>query len=367
MVVRLKKSKKLAAVHAVQSDELLVKQLFARRQRNGPFSRFPRPFRQPPPLHLGRNQPGMLKIVFRPKPQKLRPQLGSQFVHKPIMTQQPNLIEIPRRPVLRWHGGKWMLAPWVISHFPEHKVYVEPYGGAASVLLRKPRSKCEIYNDMDKSLVNLFRVLRTPDAERLIDLLRLTPWSRTEFFDAYGETDDPVEWARRTVVRAFMGFGTTGMMKQGTGFRGKAERSNSTGPGDFVNYPNSLHVVINRLRGVTIENRPALDIIKREDSPETLFYCDPPYPHATRSALRSSADFSRCYAHEMHDADHRKLGDILRLVKGMVVISGYHCDLYDREIFADWTCVEKNTLADGGKKRVECLWLNPSAAEAFQR
>src|SRR4051794_29878494 len=98
---------------------------------------------------------------------------------------QENLIDTtaPRRPLLRWHGGKWMLAKWIVSHFPEHRIYVEPYGGAASVLLRKDRAFSEVYNDLDDRLVNLFRILRDETkAARLIDLLRLTPWSRTEFF-----------------------------------------------------------------------------------------------------------------------------------------------------------------------------------------
>jgi len=282
------------------------------------------------------------------------------------MNEQPTLDlgEIaPRRPVLRWHGGKWMISKWIISHFPAHKIYVEPFGGAASVLLRKPRVTSEIYNDLDEDVVNLFKVLRNVDhAERLIEMLKLTPWSRTEFFASYEVSDDPIEQARRTVVRCFMGFGTTGMTKQGTGFRGRGERENSTGPQDFVNYPESLRSVVLRLKGVIIESRPAIDLIKAQDTEDTLFYCDPPYPSDTRSAYRSG----RHYRHELHDNDHRQLGQLLHHIKGMAIISGYHCNLYDEELFRDWKCVEKNTHADGGKKRVECLWLNPAAANRVE-
>lgn len=102
------------------------------------------------------------------------------------------------RPALRYLGGKWMLAPWIIQHFPPHQIYVEPFGGAASVLLRKPRVHAEIYNDLDGDVVNLFRVLRDPQAAAdLIDRIALTPYSRAEFVASYEPTAEPVEWARR--------------------------------------------------------------------------------------------------------------------------------------------------------------------------
>ena len=112
----------------------------------------------------------------------------------------------PSRPVLRWHGGKWLLAPWIISQMPSHRVYVEPFGGAASVLMRKPRSYAEIYNDLDDDVVNLFRVLRSEKAEQLIDRLKLTPFAAAEFFSAYGDTDDDMERARRMVAIAHPDF-----------------------------------------------------------------------------------------------------------------------------------------------------------------
>jgi len=111
----------------------------------------------------------------------------------------------PTRPVLRYHGGKWRLASWIISHFPPHRVYVEPFGGAASVLLRKPRSYAEVYNDMDGEIVNVFRVLRDPARARELErVLRLTPFAREEFELSYIRDEDPIEQARRTIVRAFI-------------------------------------------------------------------------------------------------------------------------------------------------------------------
>jgi DNA adenine methylase len=115
----------------------------------------------------------------------------------------------PTRPVMRWHGGKWRLAPWVISHFPPHRVYVEPFGGAASVLIRKTRCYAEVYNDLDDRLVRLFQILRdTAKAAELLRLIRLTPFARAEFDITREFTCDEIEDARRFIARSFMGFGS---------------------------------------------------------------------------------------------------------------------------------------------------------------
>lgn len=144
----------------------------------------------------------------------------------------------PTRPVLRWHGGKWLLAPWIISHFPAHDVYVEPFGGGGSVLMRKARAYAEIWNDLDGDVVNLFRVLRSSDADRLVAHLRLTPFAREGFVEAYGESQDPVERARRLIIRSFQGFGSDGHNgARITGFRANSSRSGTTPAHDWANYP----------------------------------------------------------------------------------------------------------------------------------
>ena len=134
-----------------------------------------------------------------------------------------------KRPMLRYHGGKWRLAPWIISVFPEHRIYVEPYGGGASVLLRKARSYAEVYNDLDGEVVNVFRVVRD-HGPCLKEKLYYTPFSRDEFKRSYEETDDPIERARRTIARSFMGFGSNAVTaKNGmTGFDRDWETACST-------------------------------------------------------------------------------------------------------------------------------------------
>lgn len=262
----------------------------------------------------------------------------------------------PTRPALRWHGGKWLLAPWIISHFPKHQVYVEPFGGAMSVLIRKPPSYAEIYNDLDCAVVNLFRVLRSGRADELVTALRLTPFARDEFVEAYGDCDDPVEQARRLVIRSFMGFGSNGH-NRATGFRANSNRSGTTPAHDWVNYPDSLANVVSRLAGVTIENRDAKVVMAQHDAPTTLHYVDPPYVFDTR------ADLSKDYAHELTDGDHAELLTFLRGLCGMVILSGYPSEIYDSAL-PDWRRVERKALADGARERTEVLWINPAASAA---
>lgn len=263
-----------------------------------------------------------------------------------------------RRPILRYHGGKWKLARWIISVLPPHRVYVEPFGGAASVLLRKPRSYAEVYNDFDGEIVNVFRVVRE-QPRRLVRELVWTPFSRTEYRAAFAPSDDPVEAARRTIIRSFMGFSSNAINRSvQSGFRSNSNRSGTSPAYDWANYPVSLRVIARRLRGVVIESKPAAEVIAQHDGSETLFYCDPPYVHATRALDVMHGE--RGYAHELTDADHEALRAQLAAVRGMVVLSGYHGELYDR-LYGDWPRLATAALADGAAPRTEVLWFNEAA------
>lgn len=276
----------------------------------------------------------------------------------------------PTRPVLRYHGGKWMLAPWVLQHFPPHRVYTEPYSGAASILMRKPRAELvEVYNDLDGEIVSLFRVLRDPEqAARLGELLRLTPFAREEFALSYEPADDPVEQARRTVVRSMQGFGSNSASGMKSGFRANGNRQTAHPASDWVNYAPAVAAFTERLQGVVIENRMAIDIIRQHDQPTTLHYCDPPYVHDTRSVHTTRT--SKGYRHEMTDDDHRELAEVLRNCDGMVIVSGYPSPLYD-ELYDGWHVSERAALADGGKngraERTEVLWINDACMAALER
>lgn len=264
--------------------------------------------------------------------------------------------------MLRYHGGKWALAPWIISHFPGHEIYVEPFGGAASVLLQKRRCYAEIYNDLDGEIVNLFKVARDRGTD-LVRLIELTPYSRAEFHESFVAAEDHLEQARRTVVRSYMGFGgnltraNRDQTPQRTGFRDYSKKNRQSIPAnDWRNWPAALPSIIDRLRGVIIENRPAARVISEHDTAETLHYVDPPYVHSTRGF--DCGGTHRGYRHELSDDDHRVLATQLHQLRGKVVVSGYACELYDDELFADWTRVARKAMADGARERTEVLWLN---------
>lgn len=269
------------------------------------------------------------------------------------------------RPLLRYHGGKWRLAPFILAHLPPHRHYVEPFGGAASVLLRKPRSYSEIYNDLDEEVVALFQVLRDPaQAEALIAQIELTPYARGEFELSYEIAADPLERARRLLVRSWMAHGSSGLRRATTGFRLGSKREYTTPAGDWRNFPEALPVIIDRLRGVYIENRPAADLITRHDGPDTLFYLDPPYVFETR-VNKQVGNLHHGYRHELDDAGHAALLAQLAGIEGMAVISGYPCALYDTAL-AGWTRAQTDAFADRGLPRTEVIWINPRAAAALR-
>lgn len=266
-------------------------------------------------------------------------------------------------PVIRYHGGKFLLASWIIPQMPEHVCYVEPFGGAAGVLLQKPRSYAEVYNDLDGEVVNLFRVLR--DAEmnkRLQDACMLTPYSREEFCAAREAIDEPIERARRMVVRASMGFGSAAGIGGNSGFRSDSKRKYATAAHLWERYPANLAAVCQRLQGVIIENKDALAVMRAHDAETTLHYIDPPYVPETRG------QGNRYYSHEMTIEGHEQLLAVARTMTGMVMISGYDTEVYN-DMLAGWQKTEKSSRISAGrgtKVRTECLWLNPAAQQKLE-
>jgi len=265
---------------------------------------------------------------------------------------------------MKYYGGKWRIASWIIEHFPAHRIYVEPYAGAASVLLRKEPVSIEVLNDINQRIISVFRVLRDPEKSlRLQELLSFTPYSMVEHDVARKRADCPVEDARRMIVLGHQSHGSTGPSGgKKTGWRRRPEVCRTANAATaWANIQEYLPWWCERLRRVYIECDDALAVIKRWDSPDALIYVDPPYVNSTRSR-----DYKhRAYAVDMTDADHVRLAETIRNAKGMVIISGYDCPLY-RELYRDWQRIDHPAFADRGKKTTESIWLNARTRNNLQ-
>ena len=248
--------------------------------------------------------------------------------------------------VLKYPGSKWRISDWIISHFPEHKVYCEPFFGSGAVFFNKPPSYIESVNDIDGNIVNLFRVCRD-FPEELARRIELTPFAREEFEDCYERLDDPIEQARRTLVRYHQSFGTSNSNK-------KSWRNVQTygGPrtATMWNYlPGRISEVCERLKEAQIENIDAIELIRRYNDENTLIYCDPPYLQSIRK--------KNMYACETPDEYHIKLLEVLKESKSKIVLSGYDNPLYN-DALAEWNTGEKQTTAQMGLPRTEKIWFN---------
>jgi DNA adenine methylase len=261
--------------------------------------------------------------------------------------------------MLRYYGAKFRIAPWILSHFPPHRAYVEPFAGAGSVFFQKPRSPCEVLNERDANIVGIYRILRDPaDAQELRRRLELTPYARDELEASYEAPADEIDAAYRLIVRSFLGHGSDGVTRgHRTGFRGKPSAERQTAAHEWAGWPACIPFFLERLQGVMIENCDALKLIPRFDAPDVLTYCDPPYVLSTRQG--------HGYRFEMTDAHHVALAAILKSCAGMVLLSGYPSPLY-QELYHGWRSVTTRARADQNRQRTEVLWMN-AACEVGQR
>lgn len=273
------------------------------------------------------------------------------------------------RPVTRYFGGKFRLRQWIASHIPPRTAYIEPYAGGFSVGMFTGRVGTEVYNDLDEGICNLFRVLRDPaKSAELARRLALTPYARSEFDWSYTDPIDDIDQAHKLAVRSAMGHGGDAATRScRSGFRVMRRERGKFGSSpaqEWATFPPEIQKFCTRLAGVVIENRPALEIIERFDSPETAIYCDPPYVLDTRSMMQGKARKGHGYRHEMSDADHRDLAATLNNCKSMVVLSGYPSALYD-ELYEDWQKITCKATIEGGAERTEAIWLNTACSTAL--
>lgn len=251
--------------------------------------------------------------------------------------------------ILKYPGSKWSIAGWIISFFPEHHSYLEPFFGSGAVLFNKPRSHIETVNDLDGNVVNLFEWIKR-DPERLAHEIYYTPYARQVYEDAFAAVpDDSLQKAVNFYIRLNMGHGfrTNG---ERVGWKNDIQgRERAYAARDWCDIPEKILQAAERLRGVQIENRSAVELIKRFNYKNVLIYCDPPYVLGTRHGKQ--------YRCEMDDQDHEKLLDVLLAHKGPVILSGYDNDLYNDRL-KNWYREETVCYSMACNKKKEILWMN---------
>lgn len=248
--------------------------------------------------------------------------------------------------ILKYPGSKWSIADWIISYFPEHKVYCEPFCGSAAVFFRKPKSFIETINDSNSDIINLFCTCRE-QSEELAALINLTPFSREEFVRCYERSDNKLEQARRTLVRYWQSFGSANRTLNT--WKNSQTKSGPNNNKQWNQLPQLIIKVLARLKDAQIENISAFKLIEKYDSVDTLLYLDPPYPTVTRTKY--------LYQNEMSDDEHVHLLELIKKSKSKVIISSYDNDLYNKAL-DDWKTAEIKVTAQMGLQRVEKLYMN---------
>lgn len=251
--------------------------------------------------------------------------------------------------VMKYPGSKWSLAKWIISFFPEHHSYLEPFFGSGAVLFQKPRSNIETVNDLDDNVVNLFEWIRR-DPAKLANEIYWTPYARQVYENAFAVVpEDSLGKAVNFYIRLNMGHGfrTNG---EKVGWKNDVQgRERAYASQDWCHLPDKIMQAAERLRGVQIEHRLAVEVIRRFNFPNVLIYADPPYVLETRHGKQ--------YRCEMDDVDHAELLDVLEAHSGRVLISGYDNPLYNNRL-RDWHREETICYSQVSSKRREVLWMN---------
>ncbi len=275
-----------------------------------------------------------------------------------------NAIRTTSRPSapIKWHGGKTYLAARIIELMPDHTHYVEPFFGGGAVFFRKPIGKVEehseIINDLYGELANFWKVLKSKrhfkEFQRQVSL---TPFSKPVWEDAMHSTQ------KTMVDRACAFFIRYRQSRQGLGrdfatmSRSRTRRGMNEQVSSWLSAIDGLEEAHERLKRVVIYSEPACDVIAREDSVDTFFYCDPPYLKETRAVPNA-------YSFEMSNDEHERLLDALGSTKGKFLLSGYPSDTYDKAANRfGWNRTDTKIDNKASSKKVkqiktECLWSN---------
>ena len=265
-----------------------------------------------------------------------------------MMRRSTGMGVIAIRSLINYPGAKWGLAKQIVSMMPPHRSYLEPFFGSGAVLFNKPPSAIETVNDIDGDITNFFKVLRE-QPDRLAEAISLTPYSRDVFNDAHENrgTED-FDRAYRFAIRSKMGHGFKTYQK--TGFKIDVyARERSYCVACWNRLPEDIKAAADRLKGVQIENQPAIDVIRKFNHDNVLIYADPPYLLDTRGGKQ--------YRYEMNEQDHLDLLEALKQHKGFVILSGYPHEMYDQEL-KGWSRITKKSYNQNSDRRTEVLWCN---------
>ena len=255
--------------------------------------------------------------------------------------------------VLKYPGSKWNIAGRLVELIPPHHSYVEAYFGSGALLFNKTPSDIETVNDLDCEVTNLFGCIQK-DSERLARLVMTTPFSREEYdkqFEVNSQTLYVSNFQRAAgfLIKCWQGHGfrTNGYK---VGWKNDVHgRESMYALWNWYRLPEWIVEIAERLRKVQIENRPALEVIKRFDYGDVFMYLDPPYLLGTRTGKQ--------YMHEMKDTDHEELLKLLLQSKAKVMVSGYESEMYN-DYLKDWNKVSFSSCAEQGKPRTEVVWMN---------
>lgn len=251
--------------------------------------------------------------------------------------------------VLRYPGSKWRIADQLVSNIPEHKSYLEPYFGSGAVLFNKPPSPIETINDLDDDVINLFQCIRD-HSQQLAAMIAAIPYSRKVYDSQFSiVSKNPVDKACAFLIKCWQGYGfkTSGIK---TGWkRDKTGRERAYNLSNWYHLPEWIEEIAERLRNIQIEHKPALDLIREFDSPDSFFYLDPPYLLNTRSAKQ--------YQHEMTEEDHIQLLETIVHCSAQIMISGYDTPLYN-DYLHTWDTLRIPNQTTSGVIREEIVWMN---------
>lgn len=249
----------------------------------------------------------------------------------------------------KYPGGKWRIASWIINFFPEHHTYLEPFFGSGAVLFNKVRSNIETVNDLDDNVVNLFYWIQH-DPEKIAHAIYWTPYARAAYEDAVAtQPKDSLQKAVYFYIRLNQGHGFRTSDRK-VGWKNDIQgREKAYAACDWTQAAERIMWAAERLRGVQIENCPAVDLIQKYNYSNVLIYADPPYVLSTRSGKQ--------YRHEMDDRQQEDMLDALLAHKGPVLLSGYDNNLYRSRLSA-WHREETSCRNQLGQKTREVLWMN---------